>query len=275
MKHLQNLHTHSTYCDGADTPEQMIETAIEKGFESIGFSGHAYMPFSPTATSPEKMDACRKEVARLKEVYRGRIGIFYGQEVEMYSPIALDGYDYLIGSCHYFDFDGKKVAYDRNAQTVRGVIDEWFGGDGLAYAKAYYQNLTRLPERGDFDIIGHFDLITKHSEKEHFFDTECDEYKEYAVRAMEALAGKIPFFEVNTGAIARGYRKTPYPSPFLTRKLHDFGFKAIISSDCHHREDLDCCFQEAARLLLDSGFTERYILTDDGFKPVSLEDDLK
>ena len=40
MKPIQNLHTHSTYCDGADTPEEMIETALEKGFTSIGFSGH-------------------------------------------------------------------------------------------------------------------------------------------------------------------------------------------------------------------------------------------
>ena len=37
----QNLHTHSTFCDGKDTPEEMILRAIELGFNSIGFSGHA------------------------------------------------------------------------------------------------------------------------------------------------------------------------------------------------------------------------------------------
>ena len=29
MKYLQNLHTHSTYCDGKDTPEEMILSAFE------------------------------------------------------------------------------------------------------------------------------------------------------------------------------------------------------------------------------------------------------
>ena len=31
MKDLQNLHTHSTYCDGRDTPEEMIALAKENG----------------------------------------------------------------------------------------------------------------------------------------------------------------------------------------------------------------------------------------------------
>ena len=39
--HLQNLHTHTTYCDGINTPEQIILTAIDKGFGAIGFSGHS------------------------------------------------------------------------------------------------------------------------------------------------------------------------------------------------------------------------------------------
>ena len=43
MKHLQNLHTHSTYCDGNDTLEEMIQTCMAKGFTSLGFSGHSYM----------------------------------------------------------------------------------------------------------------------------------------------------------------------------------------------------------------------------------------
>ena len=42
----QNLHTHSTYCDGNDRPEEMILTAIDKGFDSVGFSGHSYMYFA-------------------------------------------------------------------------------------------------------------------------------------------------------------------------------------------------------------------------------------
>ena len=40
-----DIHTHTTYCDGKSTPEEMVKKAIEKGFESIGISGHGYMDF--------------------------------------------------------------------------------------------------------------------------------------------------------------------------------------------------------------------------------------
>ena len=32
MNTLQNLHTHTTFCDGKDTVEEMINAALEKGF---------------------------------------------------------------------------------------------------------------------------------------------------------------------------------------------------------------------------------------------------
>ncbi len=277
MKHLQNLHTHSVYCDGKDTPEEMILTAIDKGFDSIGFSGHSYMYFAEDhSMSLPGTEEYKKEVRRLQEKYAGKIDVFLGLEFEMYSTqVDLTGYDYLIGSSHYFNFGDKIVGFDRSAEVVKGVIDDCFGGDGMKYAKEFYRNLARLPEYGDFDILAHFDLITKHAETHDFFDTESDEYKEYAVRAAEALAGKIPYFEVNTGAISRGYRTTPYPSMFIMKELKRLGFKAMISSDCHDRNELDCAFDLAERMLAECGFTERYVLTKSGFVPVALEGGVK
>ena len=39
----QNLHTHSIFCDGKDTIEEMTLEAISKGFDILGFSGHGYL----------------------------------------------------------------------------------------------------------------------------------------------------------------------------------------------------------------------------------------
>ena len=47
MKPLQNLHTHTNYCDGAETPEEIVVKALEMGFSSIGFPGHSYMHYAP------------------------------------------------------------------------------------------------------------------------------------------------------------------------------------------------------------------------------------
>ncbi len=273
MEYKQNLHLHSSFCDGKNPPEETVKEAIRQGFDSIGFSGHSYMSFAPSfSMSIEGTEEYKAEIKRLKEAYKKELKIFLGLEVEMYSlpEVDLSDYDYLIGSCHYFDIDGQKVGFDRKAEFVKEVIDTHFGGDGLEYAKAYYKTLATLPERGNFDIIGHFDLVTKHSEKENFFDAESKEYRFAAIEAAEALSGKIPFFEVNTGAIARGYRTTPYPNPFIIKELKRLGFGAVISSDCHNAKDLDCGYDLASEILKDCGYKEIYVLTDEGFKPKGL-----
>lgn len=271
MAVLQNLHTHTTYCDGKDTPEEMVRFALAKGFDSLGFSGHSYMHFSPGySMSLNGTEEYKREIALLKKKYEDEIKLYLGLEFEFYSEVELTGYDYLIGSLHYLYIDGRHVGFDRSADAVHQVIDTYFGGDGLAFAKAYYRNVAELPTRGDFDILGHFDLITKNCEKTFLFDVESKEYINAAFEAIEHLSGKIPFFEVNTGAIARGYRKTPYPSPILLKELRRRGFGAVISSDCHDGSLLDCHFEEAGQLLRECGFEERYVLTDDGFMPVAI-----
>ena len=43
---LSNFHTHTTFCDGKSTVEEVVRSAIEKGFDAIGFSGHGNDPTS-------------------------------------------------------------------------------------------------------------------------------------------------------------------------------------------------------------------------------------
>ena len=272
MKNLQNLHTHSTYCDGKNTPEQMILAAIDKGFDSIGFSGHSYMFYTAPdhSMSLTGTEEYKREVRRLAEKYKEKIDVFCGLELDMFSQVDLSGYDYLIGSVHYFKFGDEYVGFDRSADVVKGVIDNYFAGDGMKYAKEFYATVSTLPEYGNIDILGHFDLITKHCEKENFFDPTSKEYLNYAFEAIDALKGKIPFFEVNTGAIARKYRTTPYPSMEIMKEFKDQGFGAMISSDCHKADFLDIYFDQALDMLEACGFKERYVLTKEGFKAVPL-----
>ena len=271
MQKKQNLHTHSTFCDGVNTPREMIEIAIEKGFDSIGFSGHSPMHYSPSyGMTAEATQLYINEIFKLKKEYAGKFDVFCGIEYDMFSDVDLTPYEYAIGSVHYLPINGEFVGIDRSEAEVERVIKEYFSGDGLQYAKCYYENLSRLPDYGKFDIVGHFDIIAKHCEKRHFFDVNSKEYIGLAVEAAEALAGKTPLFEVNTGAISRGYRTTPYPSIPILKELKRLGFGAIVSSDCHDGRNLDCHFAQSYELLRHCGFKEYYVLTDSGFKPVKL-----
>ena len=266
MIYKQNLHTHTVFCDGKDTPEEMVLTAIEKGFDSIGFSGHSSMyKASQNGMSPDGKQSYKDCIYELKAKYADKIKIFCGIEFDMYSGIDLSGYDYRIGAVHFFKKNDQIIPMDRTSQVVQDVINDHFGGDGMAYAKFFYETLCHLPEYGNFDIVAHFDLLTKHSEKIMFFDENSKEYRNAALEALSALKGKIPFFEVNTGAIARGYRTTPYPAPFLMDEFKAMGFGALVTSDCHNREMLDCYYNESYEYLRAHGFKEIYILTDNGF----------
>ena len=85
MEILQNLHTHSTFCDGADSPEEIIETAIDKGFSGVGFSSHSYMHFSTGKSMPVNRETeYKKEISVLKEKYKGKIDIRIALECESF-----------------------------------------------------------------------------------------------------------------------------------------------------------------------------------------------
>ena len=120
MKSLSNLHTHTLYCDGKNTPEEYIKKAIEKGFVSIGFSGHSYLDFGEEwYMGVEGTVEYIKEIKALKEKYAGIIEVYLGLETDYYSNLNKNskkdlGLDYIIGSLHYVKNEGYDVikAYD-------------------------------------------------------------------------------------------------------------------------------------------------------------------
>ena len=255
INYKQNLHTHTTFCDGKNTPEEMVLKAIGLGFDTIGFSGHSYTGFDINwHMTPENTGIYKKEISLLKEKYKNQINVLCGLEFEMLSSCDTDGYDYVIGSSHFMKKDNEIIEFDVKAHIVEDIINRYFDGDGMKYAKAYYEHIVHLPEYGNFDIVGHFDIISKHCETHNFFDTESEEYKNYALEALHTLTEKIKVFEVNTGAIARGYRTCPYPAPFILKSMKELGCTVVLTSDCHNKNHLDCHYKEAVEYIASCGF---------------------
>lgn len=66
-----NLHSHTTYCDGKNTPEEMVLAAMDRGFDVFGFSGHSYTAFDESyCMSRSTTDAYEQEVRRLASSYQ-------------------------------------------------------------------------------------------------------------------------------------------------------------------------------------------------------------
>ena len=272
MSIKQNLHTHTTYTDGKNTPEEVVLEALARGFDSVGFSEHSYLSNSSSSQhfAEEKMEQYKKEIKDLKLKYKGKIDLYCGLEYDFYSDVNTEGLDYLIGSVHCLNVDGEIKSFDRGLGETVNYINDNFDGDGMAFAKKYYETVSRLSEKKNFDIIGHFDLITKNNEKGLFLETTSREYLNMGFEAIHALKGKIPFFEVNTGAISRGYRSSPYPQMDFLKEFNHMGFGAVITSDCHNKSFIDSFYDDAKMLLIEAGFKSIYVLTDNGFKEIGL-----
>ena len=102
MKQNFDLHMHTTYCDGLNTAEEMIVSAIDKGLSVVGLSGHSFTPHDTCyCMSREGTLQYIDEVKRLREKYEGRIKVLLGLEMDYYADTDTAPYDYIIGSVHY------------------------------------------------------------------------------------------------------------------------------------------------------------------------------
>ena len=252
-----NYHTHTTFCDGSNSAEQMVRRALELGFDHLGFSGHMdeeiHMDWA-TYTA---------EVARLRKAYAGQLDILCGVELDtLYDPATCPGAEYVIGSTHYLDVhpEGYSRAIDWSAEVSQRLCDEFYGGDWYDMCRAYYDVEAHVLERTNCTFVGHFDLITRFNDELRTFDEEDPRYVGPALEVMEHLVSQGLPFEINCGAHNRGRKAELYPRRSLLRALHDFGGQIFINSDAHDTLCLNGSFDVAVERALECGFTHVNVL---------------
>ena len=268
---IQNLHTHTAFCDGKNTPEEMVKSAIALGMDSLGFSGHgpSHAP-DDAAMEAGSVPAYRAEVLRLKAAYTGRLDVFLGIERDYFFAPDGGNWDYIIGSVHYVNRDGTWLGVDHSPEMFLRNVEEHYGGDYYAFAEDYYRLVGDVAEKTGCQIVGHFDLITKFNEGDRLFDTGHPRYAGAALDALDRLAGQNVIFEINTGAMSRGYRSAPYPSPALLHAMRERNLPICITSDTHSASTILHAFPQAEELARSCGYRERMVLTEQGFVPQSL-----
>ncbi len=67
------------------------------------------------------------------------------------------------------------------------------------------------------------------------FDENSDAYKKSFTKHLKNLLFQKPIFEVNTGAMTRGYRTRPYPADFILDYVSVHGCGLVLTSDCHKK----------------------------------------
>lgn len=239
---LTDLHVHTSFSDGKNTPEEMVQEAIARGMDTIGFSDHSYTVFDESwCMKKGDIPAYHACIEDLKTRYQGKIKILCGIEQDFYSQEPIDGYDYVIGSVHYIKAGEEYIPVDESPEILKAAAEKYFGGDLYALIGAYYRTAAKVVEKTGADIIGHFDLITKFNEGGALFDEANPRYVAASRAAADCLLKTGRPFEINTGAISRGYRTAPYPSRALREYIREHGGSFLLSSDSHAKESL--CFR--------------------------------
>ncbi len=257
-----NLHTHTTYSDGKHSPEENVLSAIEKNMLSLGFSDHSFTSNdSSYCMSEYRYSEYLQTIANLKQVYGSQLDIYAGLEMDYYSELSYLSFDYIIASVHYIIKNDINYPIDHSPEQQLDCIQNAFNGDVFAMAQCYYDMLCEHVERIKPTYVGHFDVITKFS----LMPEEDARYREIAGNALRRILKSCPYIEINTGAIARGLRKTPYPADYLLQILLEEGGKPVLGSDSHDKNNLIFDFDETVDLLRMIGFEHVYMFNGSGF----------
>ena len=274
--HLTNLHTHTTYCDGQNSAEEMIQAAIKCGFQSIGISTHGPVQFeNDWNIKNEDIEKYMDEINRLKEKYKGYICVFLGMELDYIPSIGfdeknrelIDRLDYYIGSVHHMGWLNSDSMWivDWDIEELMEGISKSFNGSIRSTVEAYYNLIVEMAVNFEPPIIGHLDLIKKFNKEQSLFDEREDWYKTCVINCLEVIKDTDSILEINTSDMSKGYINEQYPSNFILKLIKEMNIPIMINSDAHDIGNLDYKFNEMYKLIRSLGFERVSYLTNSGF----------
>ena len=242
-----DLHNHTTRCNHAEgTIDEYIQRAIALGIDVYGFSEHAPMDFDEKYRLQfEEMQAYTDDILNAKEKYKDDIDILLGYEVDwlqghMSNKVLNADVDYLIGSVHFID----KWSFD-NPEFISG----WKNKDIDEIWKAYFEATEAMAKSGQFDIVGHLDLIKvfKYMPKQ---DTRI-----LAKDALQAIKKSNMVLELNAAGLRKPVAEI-YPSKSLLEVAFGMEIPITFSSDAHAVEQVGFSYDKVIALAKEVGYTK-------------------
>lgn len=260
-----NLHTHTVFSDGKHTMEENIVSAVEKNMLSLGFSDHSYTACDPFyCMQRECYEPYLQALQRLKT--QSSLPIYAGLELDAFSDDDVSPFDYIIASVHYVCRNGVYYPLDHAPELQQKCIRDGFGGDVLELARCYCDTLGEHVAKVKPTCVGHFDLLTKFS----LMPETDDRYQSIMADGLSQIMKICPYIELNTGAISRGWRETPYPAGFLLELVRDNGGKLVLGSDSHGKDHLTYWFDKAVALVKAHGIDCIHVFNGTGFDPMEI-----
>ena len=276
LRMWSNIHTHSTWCDGASTPFEMIKFAVESGMPSIGFSSHGPLPFPCNwCLPPGRFEAY---LEALRELDRSSaIPVYTGLEIDFIPGVIgpsdfKNKLDFTIGSVHFVDGDETdRWEADNNFEVFKNGLDKYFGGNVRKAVQRYFDLIRTMLSTSTPDVLGHMDRIRVHNLSGSVFDESEPWFKKEVSDTLELAAIKNVVVEVNTRGMYKRNTPEPYPSRFALKRLAELRVPIMLASDAHHVHDLTRGFHGAVQIMKDCGIKNMVQFSRSGWNEVPLD----
>lgn len=244
-----NFHSHTQFCDGRATMQQIVESAIDAGFEHWGFSPHSPVPIESTCNMTRSATyEYLSEIDRLRDLYGNRIKIYASMEVDYLG----DGWgahcdyfkelnlDYLISSVHFVRAkDGTWVDIDGKPESFRKKMAVYFNNDIRRVVEEFFDQSMSMIKHGGFDIIGHIDKIGNNASD---FAPGIEE-KDWYISLRDSLVD----YAIDSGLLVEYNTKAMRPSETVLRRLIDSNVVIPVNSDAHTTDKVNLLRPETIR----------------------------
>ncbi len=245
-----HTHTHFSF-DSRASPDAVCQAAIARGMPEVALTDHVDMNPLDGGYGYFRPDEHWRGIQDCRARLNGRVRVHIGLECgephlfrrELSALTAAHEYDVVLGSIHWVG--------NRPVETAAFF-------DGLDFHEGivlYLEELTRLAEEGDYDILAHPDIIRR-AIFHRFGWTEVDwtPYEAPMRRVLRIVAERGKALEVNTSYRRRGMGP-PGPSVQVLRWFREEGGRFVtLGSDAHRPEDVGADFGEALAMVQAAGF---------------------
>ncbi len=240
-----DLHVHTLYSHGQDTPRAMWESAAQKGIELLGFTEHSPRPEKYTYSNEYREKLTKffpqyvKEVKELKAENPGKI--LLGIEMDWmekdvpFIKNALSEYDfdYHIGSVHFLQTWG----YDDDPKDWRALHTSHC----FEHYEAYFTTIRHMAESRLFHIAGHLDLIKIFSIENFKAWIENPVAQILVAEALKAIKDAGMALEVSSAGLRKACKEI-YPGPHIMELAKDIQVPISFASDAHNVGDVAADF---------------------------------
>jgi len=262
-----DMHVHTAFSfDGRSTVEEECQTAFSNNLSGICFTEHFSVDPADVSYGVLDYESYKKKLLECKAKYGTSFWIGCGLEIgephlekyrqhlnQMQKEMKLD---FVIGSIH--NIGSKKIRLFMDGKSRDEIYT------------AYFQEVLKMIEIADIDVIGHLDLAKRYAFAA-WGDYDFSQYKDVLTQILICAIKRNIGIEVNTSGWRNQVRKT-YPSVEVIKLYRELGGKYItLGSDAHETLNLGYCFSDARDMLLNAGFENIYYYIQRKPKEIALE----